>query len=214
MAGDDPGAAFKMIGGKLCLDFINTVSARRPNPRAGGRDYADRIEKERLVAFDDLVRWGRATGTVSAAEAKALARAARGAPAKAALVVARARTVREALYRVFVALLHRWRPEAADVEVLNREVLRARVRERLTPEGRGFGWTWDADSGALDRVLWPVMRSAADLMLSKDLDRVRRCAGEECRWMFFDATRNRNRRWCDMADCGNIDKVRRFRRRQ
>ena len=41
MSISDPGAAFKLIGGSLCLDFVNTVSGRVANPASGVRDYRD-----------------------------------------------------------------------------------------------------------------------------------------------------------------------------
>jgi predicted RNA-binding Zn ribbon-like protein len=59
--------------------------------------------------------------------------------------------------------------------------------------------------------LWPVARSAAELLTSGDLARVGQCPGEECGWLFLDTSRAGRRQWCDMADCGNLAKVRRFR---
>ena len=213
MAVDDPGATFKFVGGRVCLDFTNTVSGRGSVPGAVERDDAGLIGKERLVGFGDLTRWGRAAGVLSAAEAAALERAGLAAPAKAGQVVVRARILRESLYRLFRSAAGRWTPDAADVAVLNREVKRARSHERLAPEGARFRWNWDADGPTLDQVIWFVVRSAADLLTSDDLKRVKQCGGEDCRWLFLDTSRNRSRRWCDMADCGNVAKVRRFRRR-
>jgi predicted RNA-binding Zn ribbon-like protein len=43
---------------------------------------------------------------------------------------------------------------------------------------------------------------------------VRLCADASCAWLFLDTTRNRTRRWCDMKECGNRNKVRRFREAQ
>jgi predicted RNA-binding Zn ribbon-like protein len=45
-------------------------------------------------------------------------------------------------------------------------------------------------------------------------DRMDRCRSDDCRWVFVDRSRNRSRRWCDMAACGNVQKVRAFRERQ
>ena len=73
-------------------------------------------------------------------------------------------------------------------------------------------WTW-TDEDVLDRMLWPVVRSSAELLVEGDLTRVRQCHGEQCGWLFVDMTKNRSRRWCDMGDCGNLAKVRRFRSR-
>ena len=62
-----------------------------------------------------------------------------------------------------------------------------------------------------ERVLWPVVWSAANLLTSRILERVGQCADDRgCGWLFMDLSRNRSRRWCDMKDCGNRDKVRRY----
>jgi predicted RNA-binding Zn ribbon-like protein len=62
---------------------------------------------------------------------------------------------------------------------------------------------------ALDRPLWPVLWSAADLLTSARLAQVRVCADPRCGWMFLDVSKNRGRRWCAMENCGNRAKVRR-----
>lgn len=212
MAQDDPGAAFKTIGGELCLDFVNTVSGRVSGSRAGARDWLDQVERERLVGYDDLVRWARTVELVDSGEAAALGRAAHAAAAHAGQVVARARVLREAVYRIFRAAVQRWEPAPADLEVLNRELSRARAHEGLVADGRRVAYGWKSD-GELDRLLWPVARSAAELLTGDRLDRVSQCGGADCHWLFLDTSKNRSRRWCDMADCGNLAKVRRFRER-
>ncbi|MFP3714047.1 CGNR zinc finger domain-containing protein [Puerhibacterium sp. TATVAM-FAB25] len=42
--------------------------------------------------------------------------------------------------------------------------------------------------------------------------RLKVCARDTCRWAFYDASRNRSGRWCSMAGCGNIVKMRRAHR--
>ena len=44
--------------------------------------------------------------------------------------------------------------------------------------------------------------------------RLRACANPECRWVFYDRSRNRQGNWCEMAVCGNRLKNRRLRSRQ
>ncbi len=41
-------------------------------------------------------------------------------------------------------------------------------------------------------------------------DRVRRCGGANCDWLFMHNSRNHSRRWCDMGSCGNRAKARRY----
>ena len=63
-------------------------------------------------------------------------------------------------------------------------------------------------------MLQPILQSAADLLTSEALARLRRCGNPTCSWLFIDETRNRSRRWCEMASCGNVLKVRRHRERK
>jgi len=73
---------------------------------------------------------------------------------------------------------------------------------KLTPAAKG------TDAG-LARLLAIVARSAAD----GSWERLKACAGPECRWAFYDKSRNRSGRWCSMATCGNLHKTRAFRER-
>ncbi|MBV9150398.1 MAG: CGNR zinc finger domain-containing protein, partial [Alphaproteobacteria bacterium] len=57
--------------------------------------------------------------------------------------------------------------------------------------------------------LAPVLWSAADLLTHADRRRVRRCANDQCLWVFVDDSKAGTRRWCDMASCGNRAKSRR-----
>lgn len=214
---DPDGQEFgNFVGGRLCLDFVNTVRARvLESGSAGASEPAEAILGERLVSYDALLRWCELGGALEPGEADEPARAAGNRPAEADDVLERAVTLREATYRTLKAAIDGGSPAPEDMMVLDREVRIARTRERLVARGPfPLGWEWSARDGALDRVLWPVARSVAELLTSGDLERVGQCPGEECGWLFLDTSRSGRRRWCDMADCGNLAKVRRFRERQ
>lgn len=208
-------SGLKFIGGRLCLDFMNTVGGRvSRRGKKGSRDYADTVVRDKITGYDDLVTWAQLAGVLTQPEARSLARRAAASPKKAAAILARAATLREALYRIFKSVVESWPSNAADVDVLRRELGISRIHERLTSSTGVFVWNWEEEPDALDRVLWPVAKSAAELLTSGDLARVRQCGGDECGWMFLDTSRNRSRQWCDMKDCGNRSKVRRFRERR
>ena len=105
------------------------------------------------------------------------------------------------------------RDESA-LSTLNRELSEALSRLRVAPAaGDAYVWAWDRggeDGGPpLERPLWPVARSAAELLTSSaKLGSVKVCGGEGCGWLFVDESRNRSRRWCDSRDCGNRERVR------
>jgi predicted RNA-binding Zn ribbon-like protein len=202
------------VGGVLCLDFVNTVRGWVNSPDGSAtRDDADAIVGERLPSYDALLRWGEFVELVTGREAKALAREAEHRPVRAATVLRRALALRGALYRLFKAAIAGWPPRPDDLTALTRELQIARAHERLTASPHGITLDDGDTTAALDRLLWPVVRAAVDLLTSSRVDRVGQCPGDECGWLFLDTSRSGRRQWCDMKDCGNVAKVRRFRER-
>jgi predicted RNA-binding Zn ribbon-like protein len=110
--------------------------------------------------------------------------------------------LRETLYAIFGAVARRAAPPEEALRQLNDEI--ARRPRRIA---NGFAWV-------ADDVLAPVVWSAAELLTSGPLERVRECPGDDtCGWLFLDTSRNGSRRWCDMSTCGNRAKARRYYRR-
>jgi predicted RNA-binding Zn ribbon-like protein len=208
-------AEMNLIGGRLCLDFINTVDGRKSDlPRRESHSVNTQLLGDKLGEYSDLVEWSRHSGTVTAREAERLIQVSKRNAREAKDVFDRAIALREALYRICKAIMTGRRPQTVDLETVNDELLRARAHERLTHGANGFTWEWDGSEAALDRMLWSIAHSAAELLTTADLSRLRECCGEECGWVFEDTSRNRSRQWCDMRDCGNLAKVRRYRTRQ
>lgn len=200
--GTPEGILFELTGGELCLDFANTVDARPTEAR-----------RELLAEYDDLIRWSVQAGVITAQTAKRLRKKATQNRRQASTALRRARLLREAIFEVFNASAQGVSPAIAALDVVNKHVIAAFSRLRIGPSEGGFQWQWEEDD-ALDRMLWPVARSAAELLTSDRLKRVRVCSAAECDWLFLDQSKNRSRRWCDMTVCGNRAKVRRFRQAQ
>lgn len=192
-----------LVGGLLCLDFVNTASAR----------YTE-SPTERLFTYNDLVAWAERAEIVSADLGRLLHAEAVRRPDSAAAVFQRAVELREALFRVFYSVIAHAAPSADDLAVLNSHVAASYPQLRLAHSGSEFVWMWADDGIHLDRILWPVVRSAVEELTTGELDRISMCAGEHCGWLFVDRSKNHSRRWCDMKECGNVAKVRRYRRRR
>jgi predicted RNA-binding Zn ribbon-like protein len=62
----------------------------------------------------------------------------------------------------------------------------------------------------MDGMLDPIVWSAAELMRGGEIERIKVCSNHTCGWLFVDRSKNRSRRWCQMSDCGNNEKSRRF----
>ena len=197
------GFRFELSGGALCLDFVNTMDDR-PTPQP----------KELLTSYADLVSWARQSGAVTRSQREVLEKDAARRAQKALATLERARSVREKLFALFSNAAAGRPLSRKTLQSLNEPLGAALARQRLAPGmAGGAAWAWSRSSD-LDRILWPVLRSAADLLTSEELERVRECASESCAWLFIDRSKNASRRWCDMTVCGNRDKVRRHRQKR
>ncbi len=184
-----------LVGGRLCLDFVNTT---------GARDSAR--PRERLGSYPDLLVWSRRAGVLPGLDEMRLADLARQRPAPAAQALERVLELRELLYRVFRALLARESPATADLAVLSQRAAEAAPWRVLDPEGPRLVWRARPPQ-ELDGMLWPVVSDAAELLVSQTMARLRKCG--ECDWLFLDGTRNGRRRFCKKT-CGDRVKSRRY----
>ncbi len=182
----------KLIGERLCLDFTNTV---------GGRNGSE-IIFEKLKTYDDLLTWSVYVGIINRKEAQRLNK--KGSQG----IVKRALRLREAIYRICIAALKKESPNSKDLKLLNQEIHEARNHEFIDS---GFRIRIKPTNSDLDQILWPIALSAKELLTTEDLKRLQQCDSENCGWLFVDTSKNHTRQWCDMSDCGNRAKVRRFR---
>jgi hypothetical protein len=53
-----------------------------------------------------------------------------------------------------------------------------------------------------------IAAAAAKVAIEGRLDRVKICPADDCRWAFYDTSRNHSRQWCSMEVCGNRAKAR------
>jgi predicted RNA-binding Zn ribbon-like protein len=192
----------ELLGGRLCLDFANTADW-----------HSSKDPVEFLTSYSELVAWSQQRGILTGCQAQSLLREAADRPLDAAAVLERAIALRETIYRIMSAISHGDTPPAADLTALNVELSTAMACSRIVPEAGGFVWDWAGGEHALDRMLWPVARDAAELLTAEELFRVGQCSDERCGWLFLDMSRNHTRRWCSMKDCGNRAKARRHYRR-
>lgn len=194
---------FDLDGGHPALDFTNTVDWRG-------------TEREHDWLGDplDLPAWGRRAGLLTGEEAVELARSTAENPARAARTLSAARRLREALFRLFKALLQNERPRPEDLRLFNDHLRRALSPHAvLAPDPEASGAYRLGFSSAGDpqqRFLFRLLRQAADLLTTADVRRLKVCSTPECGWLFLDTTKNGSRRWCDMASCGNRAKAQRF----
>jgi predicted RNA-binding Zn ribbon-like protein len=189
------------VGGRPSLDFINTEGGERNGP------------PDWLESYGDIVEWSVSEGLLKDEEAADLLTEASINPEAANEMFERAIDLREGLFRVFHSVRDDREPAERDLAILDRELSSALARLKLTPSEDRFEWRFVGRERELDRVLWPIVRDAADLLSSDVIERVEECDGDKCTWLFVDTSRNHSRRWCKMGDCGNRAKARRYYKR-
>lgn len=185
-----------------CLDFANTVS-----------EHISDEPVEHLTSFEALIDWGIRADILTATAADKLRQENYRDPAQGAEALREAVALREAIYRIFLAVTDGYAPAPDDLDLLNTAVGEAQGRRQFVAQAGGFAWAWRPGVDAYAVLIGSVVLSTVDLLLSDQLARLKRCANEPCGWLFIDTSRNGSRRWCDMSDCGNRAKARRHYRR-
>jgi predicted RNA-binding Zn ribbon-like protein len=188
-----------LVAGHPALDLVNTLDWR----------FRKEGAEELLKSYGDLVRFAEHSKLLASTEARRLRRSASEKTGARALEYCR--ELREALAAIFYAKLDGGQPPAAARKTLERYFRAARLGQKLDwKHSPRLAWEWPLKEHDPALPLWTLATSAADLMTSEAVDRVRACGNPECRWLFLDTSKNHTRRWCDMKLCGNRMKARRF----
>jgi predicted RNA-binding Zn ribbon-like protein len=191
--------AIELLGGRLCLDFVNTV-----DPRLGDHLH------DFLTSYSDLVQWSHHAGMLTEEEQQNLSQAALYRPVEAGHAFERAIVLREIVYRIFSSVAHAIVPQKADLDALRDVFAEAMFHTSLVPTTEGFTWHWLNLEDAFDCMLWPIACSAIELLTSAQARKVKQCPGVgDCGWLFLDTSKNGSRLWCSMEGCGSRAKMRR-----
>ena len=191
---------FLFLAGHPCLDFLNTRLLTKGQP------------VELLASLDELLRWLTRAGRIDArTAADALKRW--NDTAEGVRTVERARAFRETLRHMTDGVVRSRGVSTEGVAAINFILAENDGNLRLERQGGGFRMRFAARPTSPITLLGTLAESAADLLSNASLHLVRRCGNPDCVLFFYDTTRNHRRQWCSMGTCGNLMKVRAFRRR-
>ena len=196
-------AVLPLVGGGLALDLTNTSSGR------GGPRWL-----EHLQSAANVVDWARHAKILTARDAHVLHRRLGVDRRLAAALLGRMLELRELIHSIGVAIAATAKARRMHMDALVRIHAECLMRARLVATGATFAWVWNPADSPVEAVLGPIALSALSVLTGADLSRIKRCPGDHCGWLFFDATKNKRRRWCEMEVCGNRAKQKRRRRRQ
>jgi len=190
-----------IIGGNAALDFVNTVTGRDQSPR----DWID--------SYLRLLEWAAFVHLLPERILRALAKKAQAKPRAAAMALARAKVLREALFEVVTRIISRRAPPKRALEFLHQYwIAGTKAHELRFDDGRVFV-NLRNDALDFDMIASLVAYRMVEQVLSLPTERLHICQGRNCSWVFTDSSKAGRRRWCDMAVCGNAAKFRRFQKR-
>ena len=191
---------FLFLAGHPCLDFLNT------RPVAKGQAI------ELLPTLDEFLRWLTRAGRIDARGAADAVKRWNDSP-DGARITERARAFRETLRHMTDGLVRGRGVSGEGVAAINFILAENDGNLRLERQGSAFRTRFAARPTSPITLLGSIAEAAADLLSHADLHLVRRCGNPECVLFFYDTTRNHRRQWCAMGTCGNLMKVRAFRKR-
>lgn len=182
------------------LDFINTVDVRNDG---FGPDY--------LLGYRDLLVFAKRTGLLDSVDLAALEAEAVDHPRKAESSLARAKNLRELLYRICRAEFADDKIAEGDLRDLDEAILDAMADRVLTATAAGLRYVWRSGHG-LELVIHAVALAAQDLLFNRgSRRRIRECPGRNCGWVFLDTSKGGRRRWCSDKTCGTASRISKFR---
>jgi predicted RNA-binding Zn ribbon-like protein len=199
----EPGSVpFKLVAGHPALDLVNTLDWRfRPSG-----------SEELLNNYADLLRFTEQSGLMKSSEIQKLATSD---PVRKRRSLSSTKRLRECLASILYPIADGQVPPIDSVRTLSAFARTMRKSEDL--EWRDFRLQWKAGGDrvcASDVPLRRLVSTALELLTSGEIDQLRACSNQECRWLFLDGSKNKARRWCDMKLCGNRIKARRYRGKQ
>lgn len=188
--------------GAPCLAFLNSTD------QPDGFSHRDDLQP----GYANVLSWALAAGVIDDADTRRLLGIARRNAREASAIRRRILEFRGTLLRLVRCMLANKTPDQSDLSAFEREFRDTYAHASLVmnPETGALIWEWPEDI-RLEQPLWSIVRSAEEILFSERRDRIRECASDDCQRMFLDTSRNRSRRYCSTAVCGNRERVRKFR---
>jgi predicted RNA-binding Zn ribbon-like protein len=180
--------------GDLAVEFANTVHS--PADPAGS-----------LHSWSDLVDFLELRGGVASGDGAMLRRMGETDARRCAGALAQALRLRETIRAMLGAMASKRSLRAQWVAEVNQALASGAGASRLLRQDTGWRLGISPGPAGPLRVLTPIARAIADLVVSGPSVEIRKCANPRCVLYFRDRSRTRRRRWCSMAVCGNRMKV-------
>lgn len=175
-------------GGNLSLDFINTIKDRLV---ADPEDYLS--GKEEWIAWlqhvdileDEVTNFEEADFNLKEVIRK-----------------------REFLHRVFQGLAFQREIKEKDLKCFDLLLQKIRRATKIFVVDNKPQEYLEIDPNDLNSYILKIGKAAHELLMSEEIDRIKECGN--CGWLYYDSSKNKCRKWCNMDTCGNEVKARKY----
>ncbi len=192
-----------LLGGRLCLDFINTLDWR-------GRD----LPVEYINSYADVIQWAAYIKIITSAQKKKIISLAGKNKEIANEAFEKSIELRELLHTIFKSVEKGKKIKNKFLNMLNNYLHHTCSCIEIKDLTNDFELEAYVNPKDLISLLNPIVWDAVRLLTSLDRLRIKSCTDKMCGWMFLDVSKNKSRQWCDMKSCGNRAKARKFYKRK
>jgi predicted RNA-binding Zn ribbon-like protein len=185
-------SAVRLDGGRLCIDFANTIHDR----------FAAEVE-DYISTPQRYLEWAKRAGAIVPGE---VIRISPLGPERERLM-AEIDALRGAVFASLLASADRVPLPANALPILNEWLISARQSQVLSASGLlEFHAEPDDLYVPLKRIALDLVETIAEARAGKL--KLRQCANRHsCGWLFADTSKSGRRRWCAMETCGTISKM-------
>jgi predicted RNA-binding Zn ribbon-like protein len=186
-------------GGMPCLDLVNS-----------GLDTQKGEEVERIYTYDDLLILTGRVRLLDKSVLRQLTKQAAQEPANAVKALQKLWKARQVMQQLFDAIAD-GEPDKLDPLVLhkfNAYISQTVKQQQFVVYKKELVLSYNTTYAGLDLPLTLFLVSAYELLTTRQQTYIRRCA--KCQWLFLDETKSHRRKWCNMQECGSIEKSRRY----
>ncbi len=177
---------FVFIGGALSVDFSNTIK------------IVEGSKTDLLISPSSLYRWTQQTNMDIPSE-------------QLEKSFEEFRTLRNLIHNCFQDFAYKRIIHLENLQKLNEFIKAYKIHPQVKqgkPTFPGLAFESEQISSPL---LHHIIQSFLNIVTDEStLDRLKPCENDECVLLFVDQSKNKTRRWCNMATCGNKIKASRF----
>ena len=193
-----PVAAVRLDGGRLCIDFVNSIHDRFA---ITAEDY--------LATPERYAEWSQRTGALAPDEDMQIPRSDKA----RARLMSDIRSLRDAMHDLLAAQIDGVALPVDALWTANNWLLKARKDQELARDGQLLLHPERGDPFLpLKRITLDLVDTLAETRVGQI--KLKRCANQSsCGWLFADTSKNGRRRWCSMQTCGVASKMAALRQR-